>query len=184
LQKVSIVRSLLSLLRDGGLILFARHGEATVGIDQANLNFQDCSTQRNLSYYGRRQALLYGETLRNLDIPVMYPVQASPFCRTRETAKLAFWEENIQVDPFWLEIYRLSGNLNEQEKERILSSLRSVLEIKPTMGSNKVIIAHSFPEGVGLGEIPNMGTVIVKPRGEGNGYEIVTKLTLEEFLTL
>jgi hypothetical protein len=97
---------------------------------------------------------------------------------------LAFGEENIQVGPFWFEIYRLSGNLNEQEQERILSSLRSVLEIKPTMGSNKVIIAHSFPEGVGLGEIPNMGTVIVKPRGEGNGYEIVTKLTLEEFLTL
>ncbi len=46
---------------------------------------------------------------------------------------------------------------------------------------NQVIIAHSFPEGIGLGHISNMGMVVVKPLGAGNGYEIVKKTDFEEF---
>jgi hypothetical protein len=115
----------------------------------------DCSTQRNLSNAGRKQALAYGEALRTLGIPVQYPVLASPF---------------------WIEIYKLSANLSTAEQERILSSLRSILEIQPPLGSNKVIIAHSFPEGIGLGPIPDMGTIVVKPRGEGNGYDVIAEV--------
>ena len=51
---LALNESLLHSLRKGGYILYARHGEATVGSDLSNLNFQDCSTQRNLSEYGRR----------------------------------------------------------------------------------------------------------------------------------
>lgn len=72
--------SLLNLLRSGGYILYARHGEATVGEDQPNLNFRDCATQRNLSGLGRIQAIYFGEYLRALQIPVSYPIIASqPF---------------------------------------------------------------------------------------------------------
>lgn len=65
-------------------------------------------------------------------------------------------------------------------KKKILDSLQIVLENKPPQGSNTVIITHSFPKGIGLGQIPNMGTVIVNPSGHGNGYEIVNKLSLSE----
>ncbi|SQB93201.1 phosphoglycerate mutase [Clostridium tetanomorphum] len=167
-----MIRLLLDILRNGGYILYIRHGEATVGVDQPNLNFQYCLTQRNLSEIGRRQAVYYGETLRSLQIPINYPILASPFCRTIETAQLAFGMENVKIDPFWVEIYRLSGNLSNEEQNRILVSLQSKLEIKPPQGSNKVIIAHNFPQGIGLGQIPNMGTVIVKPLG----WEKVMKL--------
>ncbi|MGE4354741.1 MAG: histidine phosphatase family protein, partial [Oscillospiraceae bacterium] len=97
--------ALLNLLRGGGYILYARHGEATVGDDQPDLNFRDCATQRNLSEIGRIQAIYYGEYLRALQIPVSHPIIASPFCRTVETAQLAFRGANISVDPFWVEIY-------------------------------------------------------------------------------
>ncbi|MGN8767995.1 histidine phosphatase family protein [Paenibacillus barengoltzii] len=183
-QVVSLNRSLLNSLQGGGYILYSRHGEATVGVDQPNLNFQDCTTQRNLSDEGRRQAVVYGETFRRLRIPFMFPVQASPFCRTIETAALAFGKENVQVDPFGYDIYKLSGNISHAEQTRILNSLRFVLETQPPIGSNMVIIAHSFPTGVGLGQIPNMGTVVVKPSGRGNGYEVVTKVSLEELSSL
>ncbi|AOY74638.1 histidine phosphatase family protein [Clostridium formicaceticum] len=176
--------SLLDLLREGGHVLYARHGEATVGIDQPYLNFWYCFTQRNLSDRGRRQAVYYGEILRSLQIPISYPVIASPFCRTIETAQLAFGWPSVQVDPFWFETYRLSGNLSNAEQKRILDTLKAKLEIKPPQGSSKVIIAHSFPEGIGLGPIPNMGTVIVKPRGQGNGYEIISKLSLLDLANL
>ena len=177
-------KSLLNSLRKGGFIFYAKHGEATVGSDLPNLNFQDCLTQRNLSEMGRRQAIYYGEILRYLQIPIQYPVSASPFCRTIETAQLAFGSGNVQVNPFWFEVYRLSGNLPSSDRQRILNNLKSVLETIPVEGKNKVIVAHSFPEGVGLGQIPYMGTVIVKPKGEGNGYEVVSQLSLADWSTL
>ncbi|MCP3794025.1 histidine phosphatase family protein [Paenibacillus sp. S33] len=172
--------SLVNSLRQGGYILYARHAEATEGIDQPYLNFQNCSTQRNLSEEGRRQAIIYGELLRSLRIPLELPISAGPFCRTQETAALAFGWENVQVNPFWYQIYRLSGDLNPIEQEWILSSLKSILEIQPSPGSNTVIIAHSFPKEIGLGEIPDMGTIVVKPYGVGKGYEVVTQVSLEE----
>lgn len=176
--------SLLNLLREGGYILYVRHGEATVGVDQPNLNFQYCFTQRNLSKIGRIQASNYGKILRDLGIPISYPIVSSPFCRAIETALLAFRWSDIQIDPFWFQVYRLSGNLSSIEQKKILESLESKLEIKPPQGSNEVIISHSFPEDIGLGQIPNMGTVIVKPRGRGNGYEIISKLSLIDLANL
>lgn len=172
------------LLRGGGYILYSRHGDATVGEDLPNLNFNNCSTQRNLSELGRRQAIYYGQVLRSLQIPISYPVLASPFCRTIETAQLAFGRENVIVDSFWLEISNLSKNLSASEQNRILNALQLELEIQPPPETNKVIIDHSFPQGIGLGEIPNMGTVIVKPLGPGKGYEIVDKIPLENLYGL
>jgi len=177
-------KSLLNSLRGGGYILYARHGEATVGIDQPKFNFSNCVTQRNLSDMGRKQAVYYGNFLYCLQVPISYPVIASPFCRTIETAQLAFGWQNLQVDPFWFEIYRLSGNLFNAEQKMILDTLETRLEILPPQGSNKIIIAHSFPEGIGLGPISNMGTVIVKPKGQGKGYEIVSKLSLLDLANL
>jgi hypothetical protein len=181
---MELKRLLLDLLREGGFILYARHGEATVGEDLPNLKFENCFTQRNLSEMGRRQAIYYGEILRNLRIPIIYPIITSPFCRTIETAQLAFRSVNVQIDPFWVEIYKLSGSLSSAERKRILDNLKSVLEIKPAQRSNRVIIAHSFPKGIGLGQISNMGTVIVKPRGQGNGFEIVNQLSLGDLRDL
>ncbi|AXI10973.1 histidine phosphatase family protein [Oceanobacillus sp. 143] len=175
--------SLLNSLRKGGFIFYARHGEANVGSDLPYLNFQDCLTQRNLSDYGRRQATYYGEIIRYLQIPIEYPVSVSPFCRTIETAQLAFGNGNVQVNPFWAEIDRLSGEVPSNDKQGILNHLKSVLEKIPGEGRNKVIVAHGFPEGVGLGQIPYMGTVIVKPKGEGNGYDIVGRLSLADWST-
>jgi hypothetical protein len=97
---------------------------------------------------------------------------------------LAFGYSGIQIDPFWFEISKLSGNLTETEQQRILDILQLRLENIPPKGCNQVIIAHSFPEGIGLGPIPDMGTVIVKPGGYANGYEILANLSLLDTLAL
>ncbi|WP_038596269.1 histidine phosphatase family protein [Paenibacillus sabinae] len=175
--------SLLDSLRQGGYILYVRHGEATAGEDQPNLELGDCSTQRNLSGEGRRQAEAFGEAIRRLHIPVQSPVLAGPLCRTRETAELAFGEENVQIDPFWIRIYRLSGDVTPSEREAALAALTSILEKTPPLGTNQVIVAHSFPKGVGLDEIPNLGTVVVKPKGQGRGYEVAGRISLAELLS-
>ncbi|WP_161840061.1 histidine phosphatase family protein [Anaerocolumna sedimenticola] len=162
-------KPILDLLREGGLILYARHGEATIGEDLPNLNYRYCLTQRNLSELGRWQAFYYGQILRKLRIPINYLIQTSPFCRTIETAGLAFGWSNISVDPFWAEINNLSTNISADQQRKILDTLQTKLEIIPPQGTNKVIIAHNFPNQIGLGQIPDMGTVVIRPLGQGNG---------------
>lgn len=172
--------STLNSLRQGGYILYVRHGEASIGADQPNLIYGDCATQRNLSVEGRRQAMAYRDAFRKLQIPVHFPVTASPLCRTRETAELAFGKPNVQIDPFWIQIYRLGGNVTNVEMTNTLTELTSKLEKVPVPGTNSVIIAHGFPPGVGLGDIPYLGTVVVKPKGQGKGYDIIDRFSLEE----
>ncbi|WP_435167932.1 histidine phosphatase family protein [Paenibacillus glycanilyticus] len=172
--------SLLKSLQQGGYILYVRHGDATVGADSPRINFNDCSTQRNLSETGRSQAISYGNALRQLHIPVQMPVVASPFCRTKETAELAFGAGNVRTDPFWVQIYQLGGSVPPAQQEAALKALSSQLEIPPSPGTNKVIIAHSFPPGIGLGEIKSLGTVVIKPKGQGNGYDIAGRFDLNE----
>ena len=174
-------KPILDLLREGGYTLYARHGQATIGEDQPHLNFRYCFTQRNLSELGRWQAFYYGQILRKLHIPTNYLIQTSPFCRAIETAQLAFGLSSIQVDPFWAEINNLSTNISAEWQRKILNTLQTKLEIEPPKGTNKVIIGHNFPSQIGLGQIPEMGTVVIKPLGQGNGYEIMDRITLEEF---
>ncbi|KKB33919.1 histidine phosphatase family protein [Bacillus thermotolerans] len=177
-------RLLLNSLREGGLILYVRHGEATIGRDWPKVDFRNCFTQRNLSEQGRRQAIYYGDILRYFKIPIQHPVSASPFCRTLETAQLAFGSANVKIDLFWVGAQKLNENLPSEERKRVLAHLQSILETKPAREKNKVIIAHSFPAGVGLGQIPNMGTVIIRPKGQGSGYEVVSRLSLSDLGTL
>lgn len=173
-------QSLYESLKDGGYVLYARHGEATIGEDLLNLNFQKCATQRNLSDNGKAQAIYYGNILRYHKIPIHYPVQCSPFCRTIETAELAFGKQNISIYYYLYRISMLSNHLPQIEQQKILSNLTKIFEIIPPPGSNTMIIAHNFPEGIGLGQIPDMGTVVIRPLGKGNGYEVVEKLSLTD----
>ena len=78
----------------------------------------------------------------------------------------------------------LGGNLPPVVQSSILTISTSMLEIIPPEGINNIIIGHSFPRDVGLGIISNMGTVVIKPKGQGQGYEIVRKLTLENLAAL
>jgi hypothetical protein len=74
----------------------------------------------------------------------------------------------------------LGSNLSAGDQERILNDLESVLEISTPRGSNKVIIAHGFLQGVSLGQLSDMKIMVVKPLGERKGYEIVPQVTLAE----
>lgn len=75
-------------LRRGGIALF-RHANAPGGGDPAGMRLDDCATQRNLDALGRSQAVRIGEAFRAKGIAVG-AVLASQWCRTTETAALAF----------------------------------------------------------------------------------------------
>lgn len=77
-------------LREGDVVLY-RHALAPGGGDPPGFKPGDCSTQRNLSDAGREQARRIGQALRaRLGTLRVGAVWASPWCRTLETARLAF----------------------------------------------------------------------------------------------
>ena len=75
-------------LRGGAIALF-RHANAPGGGDPAGMRLGDCTTQRNLDEAGRQQARRIGEAFRKREIAVG-AVLTSQWCRTTETANLAF----------------------------------------------------------------------------------------------
>src|SRR5258708_31801027 len=82
--------SLLAKLREGGYVLYMRHTSTDFSQnDTSSRSFEDCANQRNLTDKGRDEARAIGQHIKRLRIPVG-TVLASPFCRTMETARLAF----------------------------------------------------------------------------------------------
>jgi len=77
-------------LRAGGFVLYLRHTSTDFSQNDARMtSYLDCSAQRNLTDKGREEARALGEHIKRLKIPIG-EVLASPFCRTMETARLAF----------------------------------------------------------------------------------------------
>lgn len=81
--------ALLADLRQGGYIIYLRHAETETTPEAVVRDLMDCSWQRNLSAAGRRQAAALGDLLRDQGIAV-WLVEVGPFCRTRQTAEIAF----------------------------------------------------------------------------------------------
>ena len=71
-------------------MLVIRHAATDYSkLDEEPVDLADCRTQRNLSAQGRSDARGIGRGVRRLKARVG-KVLASPFCRTRDTARLAF----------------------------------------------------------------------------------------------
>ena len=77
-----------SEIPDGAIVLF-RHANAPGVGDPPGHRIGECGTQRNLDDTGREQARRIGQTFRARNVPVRR-VLSSQWCRTRETAQLAF----------------------------------------------------------------------------------------------
>ena len=126
---------LLERLRAGGTTIVFRHAATDPSDeDDAQVDLGDCSTQRNLTDEGRADARTIGEAFRELRIPVG-AVWASPYCRARDTAELAFGRAEV-VDG----LERLYPELDEAADRRLNGLIR---ERAPAPGDpNLVIAAH------------------------------------------
>ncbi len=89
-----------ALKKPGSIVLF-RHALAPGGGDPPGFKLDDCSTQRNLSDEGRQQAQRIGSLLQGRGIKAQ-AVWHSAWCRTRDTAQLAFpqlREPTLRAEP-------------------------------------------------------------------------------------
>jgi phosphohistidine phosphatase SixA len=127
-----------SELRAGRLVLLMRHGSTESGAgDPPGYRLDDCATQRNLSDAGRAEATRAGERVRALGAPIAQ-VYTSPWCRCRETARLAFghaedWEP--------LGSYFDRPELEEQASEHVRKRILGYTIRRP--GGNVVMVTHN-----------------------------------------
>ena len=103
-------------LKNGGYLIFIRHAYAPGGGDPDNFDINDCSTQRNLSEEGRKQAKNIGNYFKENLIPID-KVISSEWCRCKETASIAF--KNFKTKKFLNSFYssQFAKNRKKQVKE-------------------------------------------------------------------
>ena len=89
--KADLNQNMIYELKQGGKLIFIRHAYAPGGGDPINFDINKCSTQRNLSDSGRKQASEIGSFFKNNNI-LVDKVYSSEWCRCKETALFAFNE--------------------------------------------------------------------------------------------
>jgi hypothetical protein len=161
---------LLKQLRAGGYVLYMRHTSTDFSQNDSRMtSFEDCTTQRNLTDRGRDEARTLGEHVKRLKIPIG-EVLASPFCRTLETARLAFGKATATND--------VRGGPVEAAR---YEPLRKLLSSPVPKGTNRVISSHGNPF-VALAGPPYLAegeTAVVRPEGER--FSVIARIRLTDW---
>ncbi|PEE63039.1 hypothetical protein COM90_26535 [Bacillus thuringiensis] len=173
--------SLLKAIKAGGYNLYLRHGEKEREPGGV-LNLKDCKTQSNLTDNGKKQSEKLGEIFRKQKVPVQYPVFTSPYCRTKDTGKLAFGEQNIEVMDELAEINNLNIDSPNKQQRLVKEKLIRIFETEPNSQVNRVFIAHDYSFDNSIQSLGFLDTVILKPKGLGFGYEFVGLISLDQFI--
>ncbi len=142
------VKGLIPALKSGGYILYFRHMSTDHSQNDRNReNLGDCSFQRNLDEQGRQDARQIGEAITALKIPIG-KVTSSPYCRCRDTAKLAFGDYEVDTN------LAFSISKNQQEAERLGDYLYQQMLQADHGQVNTVFVGHTSNLRDGLGVWP------------------------------
>lgn len=171
-------KALVDSLRRGGYIIYFRHALATTGSD-SHTDINDCSVQRNLTFPdARNQAEAVGNAFRALRIPIQSAVLTSEYCRCKQTSDIAFGTEATtpirELSGF---NFRYNYRIPQDEIARRLRVMNQRFETPTQAGRNQVMVAHANnfnPQSPA--DNPIMGAVILRPLGEGRGYQVVVRV--------
>ena len=161
-------------LQKGGLTLVIRHATADGNSNQQE-KLSSCALQRNLTEMGKEQAAAIAAAVRRLEVPVG-EVRASPMCRARDTARLAFGrvqEDRDLVSP------GVIGT--ERDDRRRAAHLRRLAESPPTDGTNRVLVTHTGNIGAAFGEetVAEGETLLY-----GKGARLIGRIPAEQWAQL
>jgi phosphohistidine phosphatase SixA len=167
-------RELIDALRRGGYVIYFRH--ATTNPEQADTSdprLGRCETQRNLSAEGRRMSREIGGAFQALRIPVG-KVLSSPFCRTVETATLAFGRHEVS------DVLYFAMGIAKTEREQQGLALRQMLGSRPARGTNTVLVAHhaNLKEATGIWPKREGEAHVFRPRPDG-AFDYVGEVSSE-----
>lgn len=166
---------LLKQLRAGGYVLYMRHTSTDFSQNDARMaSFEDCANQRNLTGKGRAEARAIAAHIKRLGIPIGR-VLASPYCRTMETARLAFGRAEATQDA--------RGGPARSDDAKRYEPLRKLLSSRPE--KNLVISSHGNPFSAVAGPpyLAEGEIAVVRPEGESR-FTVVGRIRLEDWQLL
>jgi phosphohistidine phosphatase SixA len=172
--------ALVEALRGGGYIIFLRHTATDMSVgDSDTLELADCTKQRNLNAQGRAEAQAIGTAMRALQIPISQ-VLTSRYCRTIDTARLAFGDAFIISD----DITGFNLAPDSAERRRRNEALGGLLSTPPPAGSNLVLVSHQYNLGDVTGLESKEGDALVfAPTGPA-GFTLVGRVAAGEWTAL
>lgn len=167
---VSLEERFASLKR-GGHLLVMRH--AATDHSQKDLDRSltpDCTRQRDLSAQGIRAAKAIGAALEKLNIPVS-AVYSSPYCRTTNTAALAFGDYAVD------EKLQFSISKSREESEDLARHLATMLKEKNPGDSNVAFVTHTsnIRDATGVWPKPEGTILVFEPDGSILRYKGMIK---------
>src|SRR5712671_299901 len=166
--------SIIEQLRSGGYVLYMRHTSTDFSRnDSASRSYEDCANQRNLTDQGRAEARSVGEHVKRLAIPIG-EVLASPFCRTMETARLAFGKARAMAE--------VRGGPARSDDPARYASLQKVLSTRIGKKENLAIAGHGNPFHAVAGPpyLAEGEIAVVQPEGNGR-FRVIARIRLEDW---
>lgn len=161
--------TLSDALSDGQHVLMIRHADAPGFSDPPNLKIGDCSTQRNLGDYGRKQAQALGVWLKQQGVDSA-DVLSSAWCRCVDTATLLA-KGPVTVAPALGSFFR---NMSDSEPQTV--ALRALLaqRMKSSANTTKpnkplILVTHQVNISAYAGEsVGQGGVMLVKVDARGH----------------
>lgn len=169
--------SIVAQLRKGGYVLYMRHASTDFSQnDAAMTSYEDCASQRNLTEKGRAEARQIAAHIKRLRIPIG-EVLASPYCRTMETARLAFGKATATNDV-------RGGPVRSDDPKRYEGLIR-LLSAPVAVGENRVLSSHGnpFQAVVGPPYLAEGEIAIVRPEG-GTRFTVLARIRPEDWSSL
>ena len=155
--KADFNKKLIENLEEGGKLIFIRHAYAPGSGDPNNFNLNDCSTQRNLSEEGKKQAKNIGEFFKNNNIK-FDKVLSSEWCRCKETAFNAF--EDFETKDFLNTFYSIKFAKNKKTQVKNLKKYVNKWNSK----KNLILVTHYVVISEVLNYAPGSGEIIISDK--------------------
>ena len=166
-------------LHAGGLVIVVRHG-ATFP-DQADtdpLNFENIAVQRNLNDKGKALAKAFGDSLREVGIPVG-KVYTSKYNRAYETAVIAGFKDIEKT----AELTEGGLVVSPNENSRRIEAFHKMLGTAPKTGTNTILITHKPNIVDALGkdwfDVKEGEASIFRP--ENGSYKLLARVQMDEW---
>ncbi len=158
----------LADFKAGNHIALVRHALAPGMGDPENFMLGDCSTQRNLSDTGRKQAAAIGKRLREAGITDA-EVYTSQWCRCRETAELMALGQPVELPALnsFFRQYERKGQQNAQLYQWLSGQDLS----KPV-----ILVTHQVNITAFSGVYPESGEIILMRKTANGGFELASRI--------
>ena len=159
------IASLVNDLQDGQHVLLVRHADAPGYGDPAGYVIGQCSTQRNLGDYGKRQAKAIGAWLTNQGIQKA-EVFSSPWCRCVDTANLLN-KGSVKTEA---SLGSFFDNMNLEKKQTKALETFIKNELAKQSKAPLILVTHHVNIEAYTGKVVGVGDMVLVKVGKNGEY--------------